>query len=279
MGWEGWREIELLTFSPDLPTLAARPGPARPSHLSRSEGVGWREIEILNVATDPLRAEPRASRTEAQSRGSTDPAGRVPAEPEGEKGALSQTRRVCRAASWGRCCADPRRQRPRPSRCDGSGGASRPPAPSRVDRAAVQLVPAPIGRSTWLGREAHTQYALPPATRVSRPSAAERRASPGPCEGKKDARRWAVPCDGRATQGTGPSLGASSGLKPCPRLAPAGRLDPASRAETWDGSGCCVAGPDLGAAICAEQDHLVGVALRLIPHARRAVGHPGHGQA
>ena len=44
---------------------------------------------------DPLRAEPRASRAEAESRGLSDPAGRSPDEPEGEKGALMQTRRVC----------------------------------------------------------------------------------------------------------------------------------------------------------------------------------------
>jgi len=173
-----------VNFPPRPPIPAARPGPARPSHPSRSEGVGWRERETLNVATHPLRAEPRASRAEAEDGGLTDPAGRSPAEPEGEKGALLQTLRVCRATSWGRRCAGPRRQRPRPSRCDGSGGASRPPEPSPATLAGGPhsgAARARPGRSQHVAqpRSSQTQYALPPATRVTRRRTAVRWARGG----------------------------------------------------------------------------------------------------
>lgn len=175
MGCEGWQEIELLTFHPDS-TSAARPGPARPSHPSRSEGSDGRKGEPLMSQPSPSERSPEHRGRGLRGRGLTDRAGRVPDEPEGEKGALLQTLRVCGATSWGRRCAGPRRQRPRPSRRDGSGGASRPPEPypatlaggSRSGAARARLG----DRSTWPDREgetrgSQTQYALPPATRVT----------------------------------------------------------------------------------------------------------------
>jgi hypothetical protein len=112
--------------------------------------------------------------------------------------------------------------------------------PSRVDRAAVQFAPVLRGRSTWLGhegralatgqspamghgREAHTQYALPPATRVTRRPAAARwagaRLNGALIVASAKARRTLAagqsPAMGHG-RGRRPAWGASCGLKPCP---------------------------------------------------------------
>lgn len=197
-------------------------------------------------------------RSEEHLAGPHRAAGRTSASPTTgrEKGAPLQTRWVCRATSWGRRSAGPRRQRPLPAHGTGARRASHPPEPSLATLAGGSRGGAararPGGRRTWLGREGralapwqspamghgseaqthaicvasgNARYSAACGRLVGR-SAAERRANRSLCEGETDARRWAVPCHG-AWQGTPRSVWRSGGLKPCPRCA-AGRLDPAS---------------------------------------------------
>ena len=173
-------------------------------------------------------------------------AGRAGANPTtgSEKGALSQTLRVCRATSWGRRFAGPCRQRPRPAHGTGARRASHPPEPSLATLAGGSCGGAararPGGRSTWLGREgralatgqspamghgreAHTQYALPPATRVTRPPAAAwwagARLNGAPIVASAKARRTLAagqsPAMGHG-RGALVSVTRSGGLKPFP---------------------------------------------------------------
>jgi len=177
------------------------PRPSQPSGPTcpRAEGVGWRVIEILNVASTPSERSP-----EHQGRrlGGARPIrrGAIPAEPEGEKGALMQTLRVCVRSP--------------------GGGAPLAPADG---------VPVPRVAGKQEGPPALLHPPRPTDAVGSRPVAPQlAAAAPDPAVAQSRSPLGQSPAMQSIT-GDHPRRGRSGSVKTCPRCA-AGRLDAASRA-------------------------------------------------